>query len=157
MIDARTIFARTWGTPGEGCRITIASGAIASRFRAVSASVSPLVTDEAEAEMLTASAERRFAAISNDVRVLVEGSKKRLMTVLPRRVGTFLMSRVEISLNDSAVSRIPTISSTASSRIPKRSFLLRVTYLSAAGLILLDDHNLLLFIVVAQHDFDDFG
>jgi hypothetical protein len=43
--------------------------------------------------MLMVSAESRLAAISKEVRVRVEARKKRLMTVLPRRVGTFLISR----------------------------------------------------------------
>lgn len=84
---------------------------------------SPLLTDEIEGEMLTASADSRFAAISNEVRVRVEASKKRFMTVLPRRAGTFLIERAETSLNDPAVSRIVVISSTESSRMPRRSFL----------------------------------
>jgi hypothetical protein len=54
--------------------MTIASGRIASRFRAVSASVSPLVALLVEAEMLIVSAERRFAASSNEVRVRVLAS-----------------------------------------------------------------------------------
>jgi len=82
------------------------------------------VTDEFDAEMLIVSADSRFAAISNDVRVRVEDSKKKLMTVLPRSVGTFLIERVEISLKESAASRIVLISSTESSLIPRRSFLL---------------------------------
>src|SRR5215470_15918996 len=73
--------------------------------------------------MFTASAERRFAASSKEVRVRVEASKKRLMTVLPRRAGTFLIDLADTSLNDSAVSRIVVISSTDNSLIPKRSFL----------------------------------
>lgn len=75
--------------------------------------------------MLIASAESRFAAISNEVRVLVDGSKKRLITVLPRRVGTFLIARAETSLKDSAVSRKVLMSSTVSSLIPRRSFELK--------------------------------
>ena len=50
-----------------------------------------------EEEMFTTSAESRFPAISNDVRVRVDASKKRLMTVFPRSVGTFLMGLVETS------------------------------------------------------------
>ena len=50
----------------------------------VSSSVSPLVVDDAEPEMLIASADSRFAASSNDVRVRVEFSKNRLITVRPR-------------------------------------------------------------------------
>ena len=49
-------------------------------------------------------ADRRLAAISKEVRVRVDGSKKRLMTVRPRSAGTFLISRLETSRNVSAVS-----------------------------------------------------
>lgn len=87
---------------------------------------SPLVTDEVEADMFTASAESRLAAISNDVRVRVEDSKKKLMTVFPRSVGTFFIARLETSLKESAVSRMVLISSTDSSLIPSRSFRLYV-------------------------------
>src|SRR5881275_1095190 len=97
------------------------SGAIASRLSAVSINVSPFVRLDVETLMLSASAERRFAAISNDVRVLVEFSKKRLITVLPRRAGTFFISRALISRKFSAVSRIPIISALVNSRIPRRS------------------------------------
>src|SRR5947207_75118 len=101
------------------------SGAIASRLRAVSNSVSPLVTLDVDALMLMASAERRLAAISKEVRVLVEGSKKRLMTVRPRNAGTFLISRREMSRKDSAVSRTCVISAAESSRMPSKSLCLK--------------------------------
>src|SRR5215204_4789628 len=97
------------------------SGCIASRFNAVSTSVSPFVTLEEETEMLTASAERRFAANSKEVRVRVEFSKNRLMMVFPRRVGTFFISREFISRKFSAVFKIPTISSAERLRIPSKS------------------------------------
>src|SRR5688500_357133 len=97
------------------------SGCIASRFSAVSRIVSPLVTLEDETLILTASADSRFAASSNDVRVRVEFSKKRFITVLPRRVGTFLISRVLISRKFSAVSKIPLISASVRLRMPSRS------------------------------------
>src|SRR2546426_3684878 len=58
--------ARRWQAPEEGWRTTIASGRIASRLRAVSASVSPFDTLEPEAPMLMVSAESRLAAISNE-------------------------------------------------------------------------------------------
>ena len=89
---------------------------------------SPLVNEEVEVEMLIASAERRFAAISNEVRVRVEASKNRLMIVFPRRAGTFLIARAETSLNDPAVSRIVVISSTESSLMPRRSFLVNAKF-----------------------------
>ena len=56
------------------------------------------------------SALRRFSAISNEVRVRVLGSKKRLTTVRPRSAGTFLIGLVPISFIASAVSRISEIS-----------------------------------------------
>src|SRR5213076_783803 len=96
--------AKCCGAPADEWRMTMQSGAIASRLRAVSSSVSPLETLEVETLMLTVSADRRLAAISNDVRVRVDGSKKRLITVRPRNAGTFLISRFEISRNESAVS-----------------------------------------------------
>ncbi len=85
------------GAPDELWRMTTQSAAIASRVRAVSISVSPLDTLLEEEAMLITSAERRLPAISKDVRVRGEASKKRLMRVLPRSVGTFLMGRDEIS------------------------------------------------------------
>ena len=109
----------------------IASGAIAWRFRAVSTRVSPFVTDDVDAEIFIESADKRLAAISNDVRVRVDGSKKRLMIVLPRRVGTFLISRVETSLKESTVSRTVVISSADRSRIPSKSFRLKANSYSS--------------------------
>ena len=82
------------------------SGCMAEIFLTVSMSVSPLVAELVETEILNVSALMRLAAISKERRVRVEGSKKRLMMVFPRRVGTFLMGRAEISLKDSAVVKI---------------------------------------------------
>ena len=73
------------------CRMTMASGAIASRFLAVSRRVSPFETDEPAAAKAIESAERRRSAISNEKRVRVEFSKKRFATSFPRSVGTFLI------------------------------------------------------------------
>ncbi len=98
--------ARNLAAPEDPWRITTISMRIASRFRAVSTNVSPLLTEEPVAEMLTVSALRRFSANSNETLVLVDASKNRLTIVLPRRTGTFLIRRSEISLNGSAVSRI---------------------------------------------------
>ena len=57
----------------------------------MSSSVSPFVVDDDEPEMLIASADSRFAASSNDVRVRVEFSKNRLITVRPRSDVSFLI------------------------------------------------------------------
>ena len=110
MMEAFVSLASVFGAPEEECLMTTQSAAIASSVFAVSISVSPFDTLLVEADTFTTSAESRFPAISNDVRVRVEASKNRLMMVLPRSVGTFLMGRVETSWNDSAVSRISKIS-----------------------------------------------
>ena len=104
----------------------MASGAIACRFRAVSTRISPLVTEEVEAEILMASADNRFAAISNDVRVRVEDFEEEVDDGPASKGGTFLMARADTSLKVSAVSRMSVISSAESSLIPRRSFLLNV-------------------------------
>src|SRR4029079_19313830 len=81
---------------------------MAERLATVSSSDSPLVADETAMFRLMTSAESRYAAISKVVRVRVEGSKKRLNTLLPRSSGTFFTSRSVTPANDSAVSRICT-------------------------------------------------
>src|SRR6185436_16306798 len=96
------------GAPDEAWRTTKMSACIAERFATVSSSDSPLVAEETAMLRLITSADRRLAAISKVVRVRVEGSKKRLKTLLPRRSGTFFTSRSVTPANDSAVSRICT-------------------------------------------------
>src|SRR5213595_4191069 len=93
----------------------------ASRLRAVSLSVSPLVRLEVVAEILITSALKRNAANSKEVRVRVLGSTKKFTNVFPRRAGTFLISRVPTCLKASAVSRIRLISSADNSRSPSKS------------------------------------
>src|SRR5947209_8366997 len=131
---ARQTRASWCGAPAEGWRMTMRSGDIASRLRAVSSSVSPFVTDEEDELMLITSAERRLPAISKEVRVRVEGSKKRLMTVRPRSVGTFLISRSETSRNVSAVSRMCVISSALRPRMPSRCFWLSTAFIERVRL-----------------------
>src|SRR5262249_49615957 len=93
----------------------------ASRLRAVSLSVSPLVRLELVAVILITSALSRNAASSKEVRVRVLGSTKKLTSVLPRNAGTFLISRVPTCLNASVVSRTKLISSAVNSRRPNKS------------------------------------
>src|SRR6266478_798317 len=79
-----------------------------------------------DGEKLITSALSRFAANSNEVRVLVLGSKNRFTTVRPRSAGTFLISRPVTSLNESAVCKINRISSTDRGARLKRSLRLRL-------------------------------
>ena len=95
--------------PDAPWRMTTMSIRIASRFRAVSTSVSPLETEEPAVATLTVSALSRFSANSKEIRVRVEASKNRLTIVLPRSAGTFLIGRSLTSLNGSAVSRMSRI------------------------------------------------
>src|SRR5262245_33128738 len=143
------------------------SGAIASRLRAVSSNVSPLVTLEVETLTLTASAESRLAAISKDVRVRVDDSKKRLMTVRPRSAGTFLISRLETSRKVSAVSSRCVISPASRSRIPNRWRRLKVIcslpikkaaigrFLSSRVGRPFDDYHAFFLVKLLKHHFDD--
>src|SRR5881394_1128363 len=79
---------------------------MACNVRAVSLSDSPFATLDPPALKLITSAESRLAASSNEILVRVEFSRKKFTTVRPRRAGTFLITRVPTSRNDSAVSRI---------------------------------------------------
>src|SRR3954471_8462824 len=94
------------GAPEALWRTTKMSACMAERFATVSRSDSPLVCEEAAILRLMTSADRRLAAISKVVRVRVDGSKKRLKTLLPRRIGTFFTSRSVTPAKESAVSRI---------------------------------------------------
>src|SRR5215217_265633 len=73
--------------------MTTPSAPIAWSVCAVSLRLSPFETLDPLAAKLMTSAERRFAAASKEIRVRVESSKKRLTTVRPRRVGSFLIGR----------------------------------------------------------------
>src|SRR3954468_183089 len=108
------------GAPEEAWGTTKMSACIAERFATVSSSDSPFVAEETAILRLMTSAERRFAAISKVVRVRVEGSKKRLKTLLPRRIGTFFTSRSVTPAKDSAVSRICTRISRGSPSMERR-------------------------------------
>src|SRR5690606_2607482 len=66
----------------------------------------PLLVDEVDTFRLITSADSRWAASSNVVRVRVEVSKNTLHTVLPRSSGTFFTARAPTSRNESAVSRM---------------------------------------------------
>src|SRR5205085_2087975 len=76
------------------------------RFQTVSSSVSPLVVEDTPTLRLITSAESRFAAISNVVRVRVLFSKNTLKIERPRNKGTFFTSRSDTETNWSAVSRM---------------------------------------------------
>src|SRR5258705_5556529 len=94
------------GAPEALWRTMKRSACIAERLATVSSRDSPFEAEDTAMLRLMTSADRRFAAISKVVRVRVEGSKKRLNTLLPRRIGTFFTSRSVTPANDSAVSRI---------------------------------------------------
>jgi len=93
MTCASTQPATWWHAPLAICRITRASTLIASMVITVSRRDSPLLVDEPLPVILIVSALIHLPAISKLLRVLVESSKNKLITVRPRRVGSFLTSR----------------------------------------------------------------
>ncbi len=103
-------------------RQTTASQPIASSVSAVSLSDSPLESEEPLAEKLMTSAESRLAAASNEIRVRVESSKKRLTTVRPRRAGSFLIGRSASERISSAVASTSSASSRVRSAADSRCF-----------------------------------
>ena len=104
-------WASRYGAPEDWCRTTTASTPIAWSVCAVSLRLSPFDTLEPLAEKLSTSADSRFAAVSKLIRVRVESSKNRLITVRPRSVGSFLISRDCVAAIWAAVSSTSTASS----------------------------------------------
>ena len=82
--------------------------------------LSPLLTDEPLAEKLITSADKRLAAVSKLILVLVESSKKRLTTVFPRNVGSFLFGPSVMIASSFAVDKIPIALSFVKSSIDRR-------------------------------------
>src|SRR5882672_5192341 len=115
-----TWLAMRCAAPLEGCRTTNMSACIADRLSTVSSSVSPLDDEDTAMFRLITSAERRLAAISNVVRVRVDGSKNRLNTDLPRSSGTFFTSRSVTPMNEAAVSRMRSSTSRGNPSIVSR-------------------------------------
>jgi len=87
-------------------RTTTMSIPIASRFLAVSRSVSPLLTELVFFVNSMISALNLFAARAKLFRVRVLSSKNRFTTTFPRRGGAFLTERVLTCSKPTAVSRI---------------------------------------------------
>src|SRR6516225_4587079 len=102
-------------------------------FLAVSMNDSPFERLDPLVEKSCVSADIRLAARLKLVRVRVEFSKKRLNTILPCSVGTFLRLRVEISANDSAVSRIDSISTCERSSSPSKCLRFQAAASEARG------------------------
>src|SRR5881398_3424462 len=109
--------ATSWGAPICGCRITITSGSYAPSVIAVSLSDSPLSTEEPLDLIDIVSAESRLAASSKLDEVLVDDSKKTLITSRPLSVGSFLTSRSTLRSNVRAVASSRSMSSRVTSLI----------------------------------------
>src|ERR1051326_2131463 len=127
MTLALMTLERKCGAPEALWRITMKSAFNASRLRAVSLSVSPFFNEEASAVKLMISAESRCSASSKLIRVRVEGSINKLITVLPRNAGTFLIARSPTALKARAVSSTVTISSAASDSISNKCLRVQLT------------------------------
>ena len=103
--------------PAVACLTITKSGFIALSVSAVSLMVSPFLKDEPSKFIFIMSAPSLLAAISKDIRVLVEGSKNKLIIVLPFRIGTALSFSLLLYLNNFAVLIIELISCTDKSLI----------------------------------------
>ena len=84
MTEQLTFSASSLAAPDSAWRTTRTSGRMAFSVIAVSSSVSPFFTEQVATSMLMTSAPSRLPASSKEVRVRVEFSKNRLMTVRPR-------------------------------------------------------------------------
>ena len=81
MTEQCTFSLSSLTAPESGWRTISTSGCMAFRVMAVSIRVSPFLIDDQATDMLITSADSLLAASSKEVRVRVEVSKKRLMTV----------------------------------------------------------------------------
>jgi hypothetical protein len=93
---------------------------MASMVSMVSRNDSPFFSEDEPAAKESTSADSRLAAVSNERRVRVESSKKRVATVRPRRVGTLGLARRLTSTKESATSSTSTMSSTPRSSMDSR-------------------------------------
>jgi len=93
MIEQPTISVSKRAAPAAGWRMTMQSGAIAARLRAVSASVSPFERLEPAAERVIESADRRFAAISKEMRGIAITLAAMLLFALMDAVSKYLSTR----------------------------------------------------------------
>ena len=89
--------------PEIECLIITKSGFIELRVSAVSLKVSPFLSEEPSIFIFMISAPSLLAAISKDIRVLVEGSKNKFIIVLPLKIGIDLFCSLLLFLKSFAV------------------------------------------------------
>ena len=80
-ISGVTSVAMKWAAPDAECRTTKISAVMACRFHSVSRKLSPFLVLERSISILSTLAPRRFSATSKVVRVRVDGSKNKFITV----------------------------------------------------------------------------
>src|SRR6185437_954556 len=120
MTAQLTFSERSCTAPDSGWRTISTSGCMAFSVIAVSIIVSPFLIELPLTDMLMTSPPSRLPASSNEVRVRVEFSKKRLMIVRPRIAERFLSAWRLGSTWLSARSRIVVISSGENPSMPRR-------------------------------------
>ena len=114
--------AKRCAAPDAPWRMITASAPMACKVCAVSFRDSPLLILDPLAEKLITSADKRFAAASKEMRVLVESSAKRLTIVRPRSVGSFFIGPSLTRASSCAVSRMAIASALERLFIDKRCF-----------------------------------
>ena len=117
-----TFCERRLQAPESWCLITIISGCIAFKVIAVSISVSPFLIAELPMFIDITSAPNLFPANSNELWVLVDGSKKRFIWVFPLKTSIFLFLLRFIDIKVWASLRMKFTSFTDRSWIPNRCF-----------------------------------
>src|SRR5664280_3495225 len=108
------------GTPEELWRMITESIPIASMVSTVSRRDSPFFREEEPAANERTSADMRLAAVSNDMRVLVESSKNRVATVRPRSAGTLGLARRPTSAKESVTRSTSPMASASRSSMLRR-------------------------------------
>ena len=116
--------------------MTTMSTFIARILFTVSINVSPLLTEEEDAEKFTTSADNLLSASSNDNLVRVEFSKNKFAIVTSLSEGTFFIGRLITSLKLSAVEKISWISSAVMFLIPNKCFVESKLYIGFEFMVL---------------------
>ena len=117
-----TFWDKRLHAPESWCLITIISGCIAFKVIAVSISVSPFLIAEFAIFIDITSAPNLFPANSNELCVLVEGSKNKLIWVLPLKTFNLLFLLWFNLMKLLASSKIRLTSLIDRSWIPRRCF-----------------------------------
>ena len=130
-----TFWDNKFGAPESWCLITIKSGCIAFKVIAVSIKVSPFLRAELSIFIVITSAPNLLPAKSNELWVLVDGSKNKLICVFPLKISNFFELLLFNFMNSLASFKISLASRIDRFGIPRRclgDFLIAVFFFLTA-------------------------